>query len=299
MEDTINIFGRGTPAGEAIYRCYVAPSKPSTLDPRLAALLARRRQEREAAEAAQIHPKPIPKSKAPVHRPRVGLGKRPTEEDLARWRLQQIPHRRTKTAIEAEEEARNRLPQPISDRFTRPAITDAEKDRLADVMTYGAELPKPKTLTGAQRARHNRLNPRAELEDRFAMLRGTAQEVQSELARLRGSELAVCASSPSAGGCAEGVPETQSRLSERRARGSASNSAAVSPTPPESISSPGAVATGDGLGVGSGIVGRQGGSVRSKIEQCRRERELQSHLGTVIAEMEAIDRKLNRLTISS
>ncbi|CAM38234.1 conserved hypothetical protein [Leishmania braziliensis MHOM/BR/75/M2904] len=299
MEKTINVFGRGTPAGEAIYRCYVAPSKPSTLDPELAALLARRRQEREVAEAAQVHPKPIPKSKAPVHRPRVGLRRRPTEEEYARWRLSNISHRRSKAAIEAEEEARRGIPQSVNDRFTRPAITDAEKDRLADVMAYGAELPKPKEFTGAQRVRLHRLNPRAELEDRFARLRQIAQEVQSELAQLRQGSLGVGASSPSGGNAVDDVLHAQARLSERRSRGDGNDSVTASPHPLVTATSPGAAATSDVLNIGGTRVGRHGGNRMSKIEQCQRERELQSHLDTVIAEMEAVDRELSRLPISS
>ncbi|CBZ25723.1 conserved hypothetical protein [Leishmania mexicana MHOM/GT/2001/U1103] len=299
MEDTVNVFGRGTPAGEAIYRCYVAPSKPSTLDPQLAALLSRRRQEREAAEAARAHPKPIPKSKAPVHRPHVGLGKRPTEEEYARWRLQHIPHRRTKAAIEAEEEARRWVPQPVSDRFARPAITEAEKDRLADVMAYGAELPKPKELTGAQRARLHRLEPRVELEDRFAKLRQTAQEVQSELAQLRQSAPGVSASLPSGGRVVESVSDPQTRLSQRRSCGGGSDSTTASPFQLVSAASPGAAAARDVLSIGGTRVGRQDDKKMSKVERCRQERELQSHLGTVIAEMEAVDRELSRLPISS
>ncbi|GET87937.1 hypothetical protein, conserved [Leishmania tarentolae] len=299
MEHTINVFGRGTPAGEAIYRCYVAPSKPSTLDPQLASLLARRRQEREAAEAAQAHPKPIPKSKAPIHRPRVGLGRRPTEEEYARWRLQQIPHRRSKASIEAEEEASRWMPPPVSDRFARPAITDAEKDRLADVMAYGAELPKPKEFTGAQRARHHRLNPRAELEERFAKLRQTAEEVQRELAHLRESALGGGASLTTGGSEVDSTSNPQPRLSQRHSCGDSSDSASASPRPLVSDASPGAVAARELPSIGDTRVGRQGNSKMSKIERCRQERELQSHLGTVIAEMEAVDRELNRLHISS
>ncbi|KAK7195660.1 hypothetical protein NESM_000495800 [Novymonas esmeraldas] len=304
MEDTVNIFGRGTPAGEAIFRCYVAPSKPSTLDPQLAAALARRRQEREAAEAAQEHPRPIPRSQAPVHRPRVGLGQRPSDEERARWRLQQIPHRRTKAAIEAEAEAHRGVTQPLSDRYARPAITEAEKDRLADVMAYGAELPKPAEFTGAQRVRLHRLHPRTELEDRFAKLRHTAQEVQSELAQLRTSIPGIGVSSAA-----------QARLSDRRAREGghcntdAPTGSSSSPPPPASSTSPGAAAACEMAGAELSIGGTRVGQGRNaaaigagnigKLERHQRERELQRHLGTVIAEMEAVDRELKGLAVSS
>ncbi|KAG5480536.1 hypothetical protein LSCM1_06239 [Leishmania martiniquensis] len=299
MEKAINTFGRGTPAGEAIYRCYISPSKPSTLDPQLAALLARRRQEREAAEAAQVHPKPIPKSKAPVNRPRVGLGRRPTEEEYARWRLRQIPHRRSKAAIEAAEEACSGGPQPVSDRFARPAMTEAEKDRLADVMAYGAELPKPKELTGAQRARLHRLDPRTELEDRFAKLRQAAQEVQRELAQLREPSPGAGASSHSGDAEAVAASDAQARLSEGCPRGEGSDSGTASSHPLALVSSPSAASVGDRLGISGAHVGHYGESSMNKVKRCQRERELQGHLSTVIAEMEAVDRELNRLSISS
>lgn len=317
MEDTVNVFGRGTPAGEAIYRCYVAPTKYSTLDPQLAALLARRRQEREAAEAAQVQPKAIPKSKAPVSRPRVGLGKRPTEEDYARWRLQQIPHRRTKSAIEAEEESHRGVHHaPVIERFARPPITEAEKDRLADVMAYGGELPKPKELTGAQRAKLHRMNPRAELEHRFSQLQQTALEVQDELARLRRSipgtaaSFSVPAEDHDDDGGDDDVgasPKAQMRLSQRGARSAGATTPPAQATGSPASASPGAAAAaslsgaGGGLSVGGKRIGfhRGSGTGPEKVERCRRERELQSHFVTVITEMEAVDKELNGLPVSS
>lgn len=295
MEDTVNVFGRGTAAGEAIYRCYVTPSKPSTLDPQLAALLAKRRQEREAAEAAQVHPKAIPKSRAPVNRPRVGVGKRPTEEEQARWRLQQIPHRRSKATIEAEAEAleRNASPPPISERFAKPAITAKEKDRLADVMAYGAELPKPTELTGAQRAKYRQMNRRAELDDRFTMLRQSAQSIQKELRDLR-QRLPGQAAATS--GASAAPPQT--RLSERSTGHGSGSSGLLSPSRPapssdggDGVASP---AVADGLSVSGARLACQSSGL-TKVEYYRRERELQEHLNTVIAEMEAVDYELRGL----
>jgi hypothetical protein len=304
MEDTVNVFGRGTAAGEAIYRCYVTPSKPSTLDPQLASLLAKRRQEREAAEAAQVHPKAIPKSKAPVNRPRVGVGKRPTEEQYAQWRLQQIPHRRSKATIEAETQALDSAappPPPLNKRFAKPAITEAEKDRLADVMAYGGELPKPTELTGAQRAKYREMNRRAKLEDRFAALRQSAQDVQRELAQLRqGLPIPAAVSSSSAAKNVPSASPPQTQLSERQTRGgggaASGSSRPASPDVPQKGddgTAPPVVA--DGLSISGARLARQGNGL-TKVEYRRRERELQEHLNTVIAEMEAVDHELKGLS---
>lgn len=297
------MFGRGTAAGEAIYRCYVTPSKPSTLDPQLAALLARRRQEREAAEAAQVHPKAIPKSQATIQRPRVGQGRQPTEEERARWRLQQIPHRRSKATIEAEAEALHRgdnsQAAPVSERFRKPPITEAEKDRLADVMAYGEELPKPTELTGAQRAKYRQLNRRAALEDRFDALRQSAQEIQGELAQLR-QGLGIPPPAAAA-------PSQQTRLSERAAGSSGHGSAgggggvrkaaAGAPSSSRPVSSD-VPAVAEGLSVSGARLARQGNGL-TKVEHRRRERELQEHLGTVISEMEAVDHELKGLATTA
>ncbi|KPI90071.1 hypothetical protein ABL78_0824 [Leptomonas seymouri] len=301
MESTVNVFGRGTPAGEAIYRCYVTPSKPSTLDPELAALLAKRRQEREAAEAAMFHPKSIPKSKAPVNRPRVGVGKRPTEEECAKWRLQQIPHRRSKATIEAVAEALEATAPraPISKRFAKPPMTEAEKDRLADVMTYGAELPKPKELTGAQRAKYRQLSKRTELEDRFAALRESAKDIQKELAQLRRG-LPVCSAVTSSQE-REGSAPSQARLSKRSRCSADDNGNSVPSLHSPSSEVPAkdggiaSFAAGDGLSVSGARLVRQGNGL-TKVEHRMREHELQEHLGTVIAEMEAVDFELRGLS---
>ncbi|KPA82674.1 hypothetical protein ABB37_02502 [Leptomonas pyrrhocoris] len=292
MEDTINVFGRGTPAGEAIYRCYVTPSKPSTLDPQLAALLAKRRQEREAAEAAQFHPKSIPKSQAPVNRPRVGVGKRPTDEECAKWRLQQIPHRRSKATIEAEALAATALPPPRNGRFAKPPVTEAEKDRLADVMAYGAELPKPKELTGAQRVRYNRLNKRAELEDRFDALLQSAQDIQKELAQLRKGLPTPAAVTSSQNGEAS-APSQELPAGRNLRSADTSGKSASSDVPVRGVGTT-SLAVADGLSVGGTRLARQGNGL-TKVEHRSRERELQEHLTTVISEMEAVDHELKGL----
>lgn len=182
MVEAAYVFGRGNPAGAAIYKCYNVPSKPSTLDPRLAAILAKNRQEREAMEAAMFHPKPIPKSKAPIHKPRVGCGRAPTREEIAQWRLSRIPHRRREDVIKEEMKKRGKPSAPV---YTRKEITEAEKDRLADIMQYGHVLPKVDRLTGAQRAKYYKLDNTAELRDRFEALKLEALDIRRELAELR------------------------------------------------------------------------------------------------------------------
>lgn len=183
MSEAAYVFGRGTPAGAAIYKCYVNPTKPSTLDPRLAAILAKNRQEREAREAAMFHPKPIPKSQAPINKPRVGCGRAPTKEEIARWRLARIPHRKREDVIR-EEMKQIKFNPPV---YSRKEITEAEKDRLADIMHYGHELPKAGKFTGAQRAKYYKMDQSAALRDRFQALKVEALEIRHELAELRKS----------------------------------------------------------------------------------------------------------------
>lgn len=184
MTDTAYVFGRGTPAGAALYKCYATPSKPSTLDPQLAAILAARRREREAAEAATFYPKPIPKSKAPITKPRVGCGRAPTSEEIAQWRLSRLPHRKREDVI--REEMRTAAP-PKAPTYARKEITDSEKDRLADIMNYGHVLPKAEKLTGAQRAKYYKMDQTAELRDRFQALSVEALNIRTELNDLRRS----------------------------------------------------------------------------------------------------------------
>lgn len=310
MEHSINVFGRGTPAGEAIYRCYVAPSKPSTLDPQLAALLARRRAEREAQEATMFRPKPIPKSRAPISLPRVGLGRHMTAEERAVWRLNAIPHRRGKEAIEAAEKG-HRAAKPLPP--ARRVITEAEKDRLADVMAYGMELPPPKALTGAQKAKYHRMDRRAELDDRFYSLQQSAQEVQRELAVLRRELIPPAVDFSPSGGV-----KTKSHGSG----GSASPPSSSPDMQSDNCGASEALGEGHAPSPSTGHQERDGGrSVEaapnrscmppelvpgkqrlvknangfSVVEQRRRENELQSHLDTILREMNAVDHELNAL----
>ncbi|RNF12179.1 hypothetical protein TraAM80_00460 [Trypanosoma rangeli] len=117
LQGAANIFGRGTAAGDAIYRCYARPMKESTLDPELLARLQKMRADREAAEAAMLQPKPVPKSKAMINRPRVGLGQRMTEEEIAKRRLAALPRKKREEHIQRELRAR-RPPSPPA--YARP-----------------------------------------------------------------------------------------------------------------------------------------------------------------------------------
>lgn len=181
MENLSYTFGRGTPAGKAIHHCYAKPSKPSTLDPKLAAALAQRRAERESAELAISKPKPIPKSQTRIRRPRVGL-QVSTSSGSAENRLKNLPHRRPRHVIEATvKEESGCCPAP---QYERPPITEAEKDRLAQIMQYGQELPEVTVLEGVHRARVRKLDKRLELRDRFNRLLTEASTLRKQLAEI-------------------------------------------------------------------------------------------------------------------
>ncbi|CCW71543.1 unnamed protein product [Phytomonas sp. Hart1] len=272
MEKVANMFGRGTPAGDAIYRCYAVPSKPSTYDPELATLLAKRRREREATEAAMVHPKPIPKSKATVQRPRVGLGVRPSRTDIASMRLRQIQHRKPLEAIEREKRQQSPPMAPI---YTKPPLTEAEKLRLCDVMHYGHELPPMEKLSALHRMRMRQIDPIFDLKDRFNSLQDYAKEISNELHQHR--------------------VENQSGLSSAEVGASHETTLDTNPS------------SGAG-GAGSSIhVDHQKNSNKHKnkvnsskrretthnmLEQHHRERELIGTLDTVIKAMEELDIKI-------
>lgn len=183
--DTAYIFGRGTPAGSALYKCYAVPTKISTYDPQIASILAAKRKEREAKEAATFHPSPIPKSKAPISCPRVGCRRAPTKEEIARHRLDTLPHRKRADVIqkETQRDALNNKVFPLSS--CQLPSREIEKDRLADIMTYGKELPKINELTGPQRIRYNKMDPVAGLRYRFKTLKEEALDLRSQLSDLR------------------------------------------------------------------------------------------------------------------
>lgn len=261
------VFGRGTPAGEAIYKCYAKPSKPSTLDPQLAALLAKRRKEREAAEAAMFHPKPIPKSKAPIDKPRFGGGRRLTKEEIAEYRLAQIPHRKRAEVIKEE---LKQFEKPLCPTYARKAVTNEEKDRLADIMEYGHELPRVEKLTGAQRVQYYKLNPVAGLQDRYQALKKEAVKIREELADLRKASEFGEDNIDAAPTAAASAPDT--------------NTLSISPTTE-----------------GKPVYMKQGKLLRNNqgytiVEQRRLEADLVQSFGKLVEEMREIDAQIREAT---
>ncbi|EPY34825.1 hypothetical protein AGDE_07811 [Angomonas deanei] len=146
------------------------------------------REEREREEARRFKPKPIPKSQAPINRPRVGQGPRATDEQIAQWRLSQIPQRKKQAAIEEEQKRQAPIAAPT---YKRAPITEREKDRLADVMTYGEELKQPTEFTGVNKARYHQIDQKAKLKEDFAKLEKEANSLRKELADLRSQAVRV------------------------------------------------------------------------------------------------------------
>ncbi|KAH8611850.1 hypothetical protein ERJ75_000955200 [Trypanosoma vivax] len=173
-----NIFGRGTAAGDAIYRCYARPEKQSTLDPVLLERLQKHRREREEAEAQMYHPKPIPKSKAIVSCPRLCLGSRMSSEERAKRRLAAIPRRKGERAIKREMQTLPPLPPP---KFNRPALTEDEKDRLNMIFQFGKVPDKLPHFTGKAFVRYAAIDKRLRLKNDFDKLSKRIEELQKEI----------------------------------------------------------------------------------------------------------------------
>ncbi|RNF25348.1 uncharacterized protein Tco025E_02231 [Trypanosoma conorhini] len=182
LQDAAYVFGRGTAAGDAIYRCYARPTKESTLDPELLARLQKMRLEREAAEAAMFHPKPVPKSKAMINRPRVGLRQRMTEEEVAKRRLEALPRKKREEHILREVRARRPPSPPV---YPRPPVTLAEKERLGQIFQFGEQPAKPSEFTGANRVRYALIDQRFRLKDRFGTLQRQVEALRAELRRVQ------------------------------------------------------------------------------------------------------------------
>ncbi|ESL07343.1 hypothetical protein TRSC58_04969 [Trypanosoma rangeli SC58] len=182
LQGAANVFGRGTAAGDAIYRCYARPTKESTLDPELLARLQKMRAEREAAEAAMLRPKPVPKSKAMISRPRVGLGQRMTEEDIAKRRLAALPRKKREEHIQRELRACRPSSPPA---YARPPITVAEKERLGQIFQFGEQPAKPSEFTGANRVRYAMIDQHFRLKDRFDTLQKQYESLREELRKVQ------------------------------------------------------------------------------------------------------------------
>lgn len=304
--DTAYIFGRGTPAGAAIYKCYAVPTKLSTYDPQVASILAKKRREREAQEAAMFHPKPIPKSKAPISCPRVGCRRALTKEEIARYRLEAIPHRKRADVI--QEEMRREERQNIPPAFTSShlPIRSDEKDRLADIMAYGKELPKVNKLTGAQRVRYYKMDPAAALRDRFEALKAEALDLRTQLSELR-------MSSPFSG-MGSLLSNSVDRISEGVQHAFANKEAEHCPSPLESTSSPAGISSTSSSQLGSLLSStsnmsptsqyvRNGRLVKDRkgntvLDQQKLEMDLVRNLGAVVREMQSVDAELRASTHS-
>ena len=141
--DPANQFGRGTPAGKAIYRLYNKKSMDSTLDPELLARLQKMRKEKDDEAKQNTQPKPLPKSRAHVNVPKPLQCNGPTPEQIALHKLAQMGHRKRESIIRA---CVSSEPAALPPAPARPAITDADKERLCQIMEYGEEL---KSAAGA------------------------------------------------------------------------------------------------------------------------------------------------------
>ena len=187
--DAANQFGRGTPAGNAIYRLYHKKTMDSTLDPELLARVQKMRQEREAAEAP---PKPVPKSQAHVNVPKYGRRAPMSAEQIATARLDAMGHR--KRGHDIKDEVRAQGPPPPLPAPAKPSITDAEKEKLVQIFAFGAALPgngnttEQTTLSTALAAKAGMRKARTHtdvLESRFDEIRGELKQKRDYLAEVQ------------------------------------------------------------------------------------------------------------------
>jgi len=146
-QDSHRAFGRGTPAGKALYNVYNGKkTMDSTLDPELLARLKKMRKEREEQESNATKVKVVPKSKTfvPVPKPNGGRQK-PTPEMIAEYRLQMIGRQKKLSTILHEQE-NQKPPEPVQ---LKPALTDEDKQKLQQVMEFGEVLPAPSKISAA------------------------------------------------------------------------------------------------------------------------------------------------------
>lgn len=172
-------FGRGTPAGNAIFRLYNKKNMDSTLDPDLLARVKKMRQEREAQEAAAEKPKVVPKSQAHVAVPKFGRrSQQLSAEQRALAKLEFAGHRKRLSDIKAEMSASEPTPAPLP---TKPPITEADKDRLAQIFEHGEVLPPPTKLTVPDAARYQRPTTADVLDARFTEITALLEEKRALL----------------------------------------------------------------------------------------------------------------------
>eukprot|EP01012_Entosiphon_sulcatum_P040366 TRINITY_DN5400_c0_g1_i1.p1 TRINITY_DN5400_c0_g1~~TRINITY_DN5400_c0_g1_i1.p1 ORF type:complete len:221 (-),score=40.51 TRINITY_DN5400_c0_g1_i1:145-807(-) len=176
MSDAYKSFGRGTPAGDAIFKLYHKPTAPSTFDAELAKRLEEARIKREAE--ANPKPKVVPKSRAHVNVPKP-TG-RPSHVDVD-VRVRPMYHRPGRKPLsKIEEEVRALTTQPLPALPPKKHISAEDKLRLQRVMEFNGDVPevpeppkpKPKPVPTAPQ-----LSPRAlfdaiveEIDERKAFL---------------------------------------------------------------------------------------------------------------------------------
>lgn len=181
--DPANQFGRGTPAGNAIYKLYHKKSMDSTLDPDLLARLQKMRKEREAAEAQATKVKLVPKSQVHVNVPKFGRRGPPlSDEQRAAARLDAMGHRKREAEIKEEVRSAQPVAPPAP---SKPPITNADKDKLAQIFEHGEVLPPVTRFTGAIAAQLRKPTEEERLEHRFEELSDVLAEKKEYLADIR------------------------------------------------------------------------------------------------------------------
>lgn len=180
-------FGRGTPAGNAIFKLYNKKSMDSTLDPELLARLQKMRKEKEAQEAAATKVKVVPKSQVHVSVPKFSGRQKASAEQIALSRLEAMGHRKREADIREEASSQPPAPPPQP---ARPLITEADKDKLVQIFQFGEALPaitdsNHVKLSGANAVRFRKPNESDILESRFDELGDLLREKRQYLADVK------------------------------------------------------------------------------------------------------------------
>lgn len=164
-KDSYKAFGRGTPAGNAVYNLYNGKKNmDSTLDPELLARLQKMRKEKEEAERNTVKPKVTPKSQAYVNVPKPTNGRKPpSAEQVAEWRLQALGRRKRLDEILADpnnpvNSGLRDYPESYNQRG--PARTDADKAKFQQIMEHGEVLPPIQKLPKELQNKINRQKTR-------------------------------------------------------------------------------------------------------------------------------------------
>ena len=255
-KESYKAFGRGTPAGNAVYNLYNGKkSMDSTLDPDLLARLQKLRKEREEAERTATKVKVVPKSQAYVNVPKpTGGRKPPSAEQVAEWRLQALGRRKRLDAIMEETDGYATSATRDVPQYDRPARTDGDKTRLQQIMAHGEVLPPIQKLP---KVLENRINRQ---KTRRVLLNEQFDAVAEELADKR-----------------RALRDVQSRQ----------QNAVVAKTRAE-------MAGAGGLGSDEGGGGAAPASVSNTVVAALRAEETQllRDVGQLVADLKAVDRQL-------